>query len=298
MRSALILTLIPGLLAVTACGGGVPDDGRLGVTVSVEPHAFLAERVGGDRVVVRVLAGPGESPASYQPSDLQVTEVMRSSLFFRAGVPFERGKWLAAIRGVKDGPRIIDLRKGLDLRTMESGHFGEEGHAHGEHVTDDAKDPHLWLSPTMLIEQARIIADALVRADPAGAPVFESNLRELVGDLVGIRVLVREILAPIAGRDIHVFHPAYGYFCDEFGLRQIAIEAEGKEPSDQELTALLTRARADGVRAVFVQEQITGRAAKAIADSLGIALIRLDPLAGNVPENLIDMAKKMRSAFP
>lgn len=300
MRSLLFPFLIIVLLAFPACGGSGrgTDDGRLGVTVSVEPHAWLAERIGGDRVTVRVLVGPGESPASYQPSDLQVTDVMRSSIYFRTGVPFERGKWLAAIHAVDDGPEVVDLREGLSLRAMESGHLCEEGHDHGSHAGEDAMDPHLWLSPTNLIEQARLMADALVKADPDGAEIFEGNLREAVGDLVEARVEVRRILAPIAGKQIHVFHPAYGYFCDEFGLVQVAIEAEGKEPSDQELTALLTGAREDGARAIFVQEQITGRAAQAIADSLGISLVRLDPLARDVPENLIRMATKMRRAFP
>jgi zinc transport system substrate-binding protein len=296
MRSALRLVHLFLLLVFAACGDG-GSTGRLPVTVSIEPHAWLVERIGGDRVSVAVLVGPGESPHSYQPSDLQVTNVVRSVLYFRTGVPFERGKWLSAIRSAKD-LRVVDLREGVTLRTMESGHHGEEDRDHGEDAGAEALDPHIWLSPTAHIVQAEAVKDALVAADPEGRSDFESRFRELVADLVSARQQVREILAPIAGKRILVFHPAYGYFCDEFGLQQVAIEAEGKEPSDQELTALLAQARADGTRAIFVQEQISGRSAQAIAGTLGIALVRLDPLARNVPENLIRMAKLMRRAFP
>jgi zinc transport system substrate-binding protein len=297
----LTLLLIPTslLFAALGCGDGNVDDGRLGVAVSVEPHAYLARRIGGDRVTVRVLVGPGESPATYQPADLQVTEVMRSALYFRTGVPFERGKWLPSIREVRGGPVIVDLREGVELRTMEAGHDHEaEGHLHGEHAADDARDPHIWLSPRLLAVQAQTVAGALVAADPEGAPVFRDNLAGLLADLERVTAEVRGILAPIAGKKVHVFHPAYGYFCDEFGLTQVAIEAEGKEPSDRELTALLTQAREDGVRAIFVQEQITGRSAGAIAESLGVDLIRLDPLSRDVTGNYVRMANKMRSAFP
>jgi len=298
LRTTLLLFLVLAF-AITGCGAGDGADGRLRVAVSVEPHAYLAERIGGDRVTVRVLVGPGESPATYQPSDLQVTEIMRCDLYFRAGVPFERGKWLPSIRAARNGPLIIDLREGIELRMMDSGHHHEgEAHDPSERKGNEVRDPHLWLSPRLLKVQATTLAGALMAADSEGAEVYRENLAALLADLDRVTAEVREILAPVAGRRVHVFHPAYGYFCGEFNLIQVAIEAEGKEPSDRELTVLLSQARADGVRAIFVQEQITGRAAGAIAASLGVDLVRLDPLARDVTANYVKMANKIRSSFP
>jgi zinc transport system substrate-binding protein len=297
LRSLLVLILVALALASTACDGASVQSGRIGVVVSVEPHAFLVNRIAGDRVDLHVLVGPGESPATYQPTDLEVSRVMRARLFFRTGVPFENGKWLAAARSSGGNIRIVDLRDGIELRAMEAGHHhGEDDdHAADEAVEDD---PHIWLSPRLLAIQAKTVADALAAVDPDRAGIYRANLAGLQVELAGLTEELTVLLDRVRGRRIFVFHPAYGYFTDEFGLMQVAMEAEGKEPSDHELSGLLAKARADGVRAIFVQEQIVGRSAEVLADAIGAKLIRLDPLARDVPANLRDMAEKILSAFP
>jgi zinc transport system substrate-binding protein len=105
------------------------------------------------------------------------------------------------------------------------------------------------------------------------------------------------MLRPFAGRPLYVYHPAWGWFCDEFGLRQVSVEFEGKEPSDAELTGLLARARADAVRVVFVQPQIAGRSARAIADAVGARLEPLDPLRPDVLANLLEVAGRVAEAL-
>jgi zinc transport system substrate-binding protein len=97
---------------------------------------------------------------------------------------------------------------------------------------------------------------------------------------------IRRTLAPVRGRSFLVFHPAWGYLADEYGLKQVAIEIEGKAPADHELTALQQFARDEQVNVVFVQPQISGQAADAVAAAIGGRLEVLDPLAADVAANL------------
>jgi zinc transport system substrate-binding protein len=289
MRTA-ILGLVAVVLATAACGNGepVPAGGKMVVTTSVLPHAWLVRAVGGDRVEVLTLVGPGESPATYQPSDRQVSDVMRSTLFFATGVPFENGAWMKALR--QSDVEVIDLRKGLSLRHLCA--HRHEGDAH-EHA---GEDPHIWLAPKLLIRQAETVEYALSGADPDHAETYRDNLEATRKALEELDRDLAAALAGVKGRRLYVFHPSWGYFCDAYGLVQVPIEIEGKEPSESEVTKLVKRAREDAIEVIFVQPQIAGQSADAVARAGGATVRRIDPLAGDVPGNLRAVAERIAAA--
>jgi zinc transport system substrate-binding protein len=101
----------------------------------------------------------------------------------------------------------------------------------------------------------------------------------------------------LRGKTFFVFHPAWGYFADEYGLKQVAIEQEGKEPSDEEATALQRSARQQGVKVVFVQPQIASRGAEAVARAIGARVEVLDPLAPDVLDNLVRAARAIAASY-
>jgi len=277
--------------AVQTADGGKPR--TVTVAVSILPQTWLVGEIGGEHVRTITLVGPGESPHSYQPSDRQVSEVMRADIFFQIGIPLESGRWFQAIVG-SNRVAIVDLRQGLELREMNA-------HSHHDHGQDDAdpfgKDPHVWLNPKLLKRQARTVAKALADADPARAVTYETRLDAVLEKLDKLDETIRTLLEPHRGKAVFVFHPAWGYFCDEYGLRQIAVEIEGKEPTDHELTELHRLARKEQARVVFVQPQITGRAAKAIADTIGGRVEIADPLAEDVGENLLRLARAVAASY-
>jgi zinc transport system substrate-binding protein len=116
-------------------------------------------------------------------------------------------------------------------------------------------------------------------------------------DLDRLDARLRESLAPLKGRDFFVYHPAFGYFADAYGLRQIPVEIEGKEPTARQLARLIDRARAEGVRVIFVQPQFSAKSAQAIATAIGGSVIPLDDLAKDYLANLAAMAEKVRGAL-
>jgi len=274
----------------TGCGRGgerqSPATGEmLMAAVSIRPQLWLVERVGGEHVEVSSLLSPGDSPATYQPTDAQISLVMQSKVYFRIGVPFENGRWFQAIEG-PGGPIIVDLRRGIEMRYMQHRH-GREIEEHEEPAADrEESDPHIWLSPRLLKIQAATVAGTLSEIDPAHARDYRSNLQRLVEELDRVDVYIRDRLSSVRGRTFFVFHPAWGYFADEYGLRQEAIEIEGKEPSDHDLTEFQGRARQENIAVIFVQPQISSEAVEAVARAIGAEVRVLDPLLRDVAFNL------------
>lgn len=293
MRLAGILVAISiGL----ACGAVDPDAAPSALTVatSIAPHAWLIERIGGDHVVVHTVLRPGESPTTYQPSDAQVSRVLAGRAFFRSGVPFEEGSWFRALEGQLE---IVDLRQGVATRRMETHTHGGDDVGTRPPDLRDAVDPHIWLSPRRLVVQAGSVTATLQRLDPDHAGDYAARLSDLVAELDELDTWIADALAPYRERVFVVFHPSWGYFADDYGLRQVAIETEGKDPSDIEITDIQEKTRVLDVSVIFVQPQIAGKSARAIAGVLGLRVETLDPLAPDVVANLRHTTEVIAGGF-
>ena len=154
----------------------------------------------------------------------------------------------------------------------------------------DGGDPHIWLSPSVVASAATSIALSLESLDPAGASTYRRNLENLLRE---IEVLDREIAAGFAGIEngtILVFHPAWGHFADRYGLEQVAIEDDGKEPSPTHLVELIEEARRRGWSTVFVQRGFFDRSAEVVAQEIGAEVVVIDPMAYEWLENLRSVA--------
>ncbi|MDY7108022.1 MAG: zinc ABC transporter substrate-binding protein [Planctomycetota bacterium] len=300
--AALVLTsLVIALQAGCAGEGGDEGPDRLAVAVSIAPQAWLVEQIAGDAATITTLVRSGESPATYQPSDAQISELMKASVYFRIGVPFENGPWFEAIRA-SERVEVVDTRRGITLREVDAHRHHHDEAAHEENASGTGGhthglDPHIWLSPPLLKLQARTIAEALKTRDPARAAVFENRWTRLEQRLDELDEAIRRTLTPVRGRSFLIFHPAWGYFADEYGLKQVAIEIEGKTPTDHELTALQQFARNERIDVVFVQPQISGQAAEAVAAAIDGRIEALDPLAAEVEANLLRVADVLAEAL-
>ncbi len=309
-RAMLLAATLTSAAALPASAEPPPAD-KITVAVSILPQAYFVERIGGENVDVLVLVGPGQSPHSYDPTPRQIATLSKARVYFRIGVEFE-SIVMPRVRRMFPDMRVIDLRAGLKLRDMteEHGHDHDHGHSHDDehqpadeddHDAEDGdysgKDPHTWLSPLMAKAQARAVADALSDLDPAHSDVYQRSLQALQRDLDELHRELAEVLAPVKGQDVLVFHPAYGYFLDEFGLKQVPVEIAGKEPTARQLVELISRARKMRVRVIFVQPQFSEKSAAAIAEGIDGVVVPLDPLARDYLGNLRQMATKIKGAL-
>ena len=258
------------------------------VFVSILPQAYFVERVGGERVDVSVLVGPGYSAATYEPTPRQMAELGQARVYFRIGVPFEN-VWTERIIKANPNMKVVDTRRGIELLPMKARHHGEheDHHHHGKSL----KDPHIWTSLRLVKIQAQNICDALIGEDPAHTAYYENNLRAFHSDLDKLDREVTEILRNLKTRQFISFHPAWGYFARDYGLEQIPIEVEGKEPGARALADLIKRANQEGIKVVFVQAQFSTKNAETVARAIGGRIVRIDPLAKDFLKNMMKIAE-------
>jgi zinc transport system substrate-binding protein len=264
-----------------------PSD-SIKVFVSILPQVSFAERVGGERVDVSVMVGPGQSPATYEPRPKQMAELNKARLYFRIGVPFEN-VWMERISKANPNMKVIDTRRGIELLSMKA-HHRHDDEAHHHHG-NGMKDPHIWLSPRLVKIQAETMCDALIAEDSAHRSYYESNLRAFQADLDQLDGEIGEILKRIKTRKFIVFHPALGYFARDYALEEIPIQRQGKEPSAKILADLIEQAKEEGIKVVFVQQQFGHASAEMIARAIGGKVVYIDPLAKDYLENMRKIAE-------
>jgi zinc transport system substrate-binding protein len=274
------ITACAWLLAAAACtGGGEPaahggGAAQVRVTASLPPLAWLVDRVGGGRVTTAVLLPPGASPHAWEPSPRQLGELGGADLVVAVGDPhlsFEQ----------RQVDHLVRERPGVPIVRLVEVLNGE-----GERRHHDEEDPHAWVAPRNLRAAARTVAAELERVDPAGAAEYRANLAALEAELDALDAELEAAFAALDRRAFLVQHPAWGHLAAQYGLEQVAIEEEGKEPSPQRLVALVDRARREGFEVVLVQPGVSDVAARAVARELGAEVVTADPLAYDVPAAL------------
>ena len=259
---------------------------------SIVPVGTFVSRIGGDRVDVNVMVGPGDSPGTYDPRPRQMAALADSQVFFRVGVPFER-VWVPRIVAARPELPMIDLRDGIRLRSMDGGGHGESEAVDGEFMPD----PHIWTDPARVKIMAAHIRDTLVRLDPPGAAEYRANYRRFAEELDRLDRDIRTAFAGVPGRRFMVFHPAWGYFADAYGLTQIPIEIHGREPGPASLAKTVARARTIGIKAIFVQPQFSRANAEAVARAVDARVITADLLAADYVANLRRVATALAASL-
>lgn len=282
------------------------------VFVSIAPQKYFVERVGGQFVNVSVMVPPGASPHAYEPNPTQMRALAQAKIFFALGVEFEKNL-LPKIATLNPELRIVHTDAGIDKLPMishhhhrdrghDQGHDHTHNHGHGhdrsnDHQQNGGLDTHVWLSPDLVRIQARHILEALTALDGAHAPVYEANFKAFMADLDALDTDIRHSLSGKLGAAFMVFHPAWGYFARHYGLEQIPVELEGKEPKAQDLQLLIQRAKAEGIRVVFVSPQFSTRSAETIASAIEGQIIAINPLAENWMENMRTVAEKFKQVM-
>ena len=268
----------------------------LEVFVSVLPQATFVARVGGEDVKVSALTRPGQNHETFEPTPQQVADIARADLFIGIGMPFEQA-WLPRLRAANPRMRVLDAREGIDLLPLDHhDHEGDPGHAGPVPTADEAGDPHLWTSPLLAARMSASIRDTLAELDPAHAEDYGRNQAEFAAELAALDQEIRLQLKDLPSRTFLVFHPAWGYFAQAYGLTQVPIEQGGKEPGTRTLVTLIEQARRDQIRVVFIQPQSDPRFAEQIAHAINGQVIAIDPLAPDYVANLRAVARQIAAA--
>jgi len=296
---AIVSIIALGVAISCARPKATNDAGKTTIAVSILPQQYFLERIGGDRVKALVLVGPGQNPHSYEPTPSQMAELSGAKAWILSGTDFEIGL-VPTVKAQFPSIKIVDGTEGIAFRTLQENEreLGEDDdHLEGEDHHETNVDRHTWLGqePSKIISGR--IHDELVAADPAGKADYDANYAALIADIDAVYGDLKASLAPFSGKTVMVFHPAFGYFLDSVGLKQESVETGGKEPTAKTLSALIEKAKAEKVPAIFVQAQFPVAAAKAVADEAGAEVVMLDPLAPDWLDNIKKMGEALKKAY-
>lgn len=290
IRSNLCRLLIAVLLLsffaamFTACGRTQAEHAsQRKVLVSIEPQQFFVEKIAGTNVLVNVLVPPGGNPHAFEPTPKQMLNAGSSDVWFRLGESFE-ARAEAVLKSHNPNILVIDTREGIELISM-SGHRCQHCCSH------DDKDTHIWLSPRLAKIQAKTIAKALENRYPECQEQFEKNLELFLAELDELDQELASLFTQSETKAILVSHPAFGYLCRDYGLTQLSIEFEGKDPSPQQLTQLFQNVRNLNIKRVFTQEQYQNKGALLMAKELHAEVFSVDPYSRDYINNLKEIAK-------
>ncbi len=274
-------------------------ENSLPVYVSIPPQKFFIQSIGKDRVSVSVMVAPGANPHNYEPTPDQMKTLSSSRMYFAIGDPFET-VWLKKFSAANPNMKIIHTEDGIEKKPVHrreniffSSEGSEETHSHAHGIFD----PHIWLSPPLVMLQARNILLALVDEMPAQREFFEANYKNLVHELIALDADLRGVFKDDANKEFLVFHPSWGYFADAYRLTQNAVESEGREPKAKEMAHLIAYAKNRGIQAVFVQPQFSAKHAEIIAKEINGRVIHADPLAEDWMVNIKSVANAIQQAL-
>lgn len=299
-RSLRVAALMAVLMAVTVGGAfSQATTSALRVAVSIPPMREWVRRIAGDRVSVSLVMPPGSSPHAFEPSPKQLVELGSAQLWFTIGIDFEY-PLLPKVRAMYPKLGIVDVTKNIKFRTLRPGEKETDASPAGGPV-DPAltnRDQHSWLGYEQAKAEIAAVRDELIARDPAGAALYRSNYGAYMQEIDAVFAKLKAELMPLSGENVFVYHPAFGYFFDIFGITQVAVELGGKEPTQKELMALIEQAKRDKAKAIFTQAQFSESAAKAVAGAIGAAVVPIDPLAGDWLANLSRMGQALLRALP
>jgi len=283
LKILLVIGLLILALFVAGCSQAPQEqkDEKLNVIVSILPQKAFVKAVGGDLVNVKELIPPGASPETYNPSPSDLKAVEKANIYFRIGyIPFEKSH-VKKLSELNPNMNIVDTSANIQMRTFDEHDVTEE----------EGADPHIWLSPLLVKTQIDTIAQILSQKDPAHADIYNENAQNYKNQLDELDFEIRTELKDVNATDLMVFHPSWGYFADEFGLKEIAIEQSGKEPTAKQLQNLIKKAKDNNIKVIFVSPEFDKNVAKSLADEIGAVVISIDPLSEDYINNLGNVAR-------
>lgn len=266
--ASVVLVLVAALALMTFTTSCTPaeETGKIGVIVTIAPLADFVENVGGEKVQVTIMVPPGADPHTYEPTPRQMVAVSEAEMYIKvgSGVEFEL-TWLDDIIEQNPDMLVADCSQGIELM---------------------GTDPHIWNSPVNAKVMVESICEGLIQVDPDNEDYYTERKDDYLTQLNILDGYIHYKLDGFTNRNFMIYHPAFGYFANEYGLTQLAVEHGGKEPTLQVMQDCIDKANYYDLQYLFVAPQFTTEACQTIATEIGGQTAPMDPLPQNYIANM------------
>jgi len=274
--SRILLLLIFPLLIWSCHSSNIQENL---ISVSIVPEKYFVEQIAGDDFEVNIIIPPGASHSDYDPSPSNMAAMGRSVAYFRMGsIGFEQSL-IDKIAELNPNMKIYDLSEGVhlvespevlgDVQCQENYHH----HHHGSY------DQHIWMSARKAKIIAKNICNAVSGLKPDRASFYHDNLTAFLQKMDTLDAVTQRKLADLSVHAFVIFHPALTYYAEDYGLEQIPLEVDGKEPSVAWMQRVVTEIENKNVRLIFTQGEYSQAAAVAVSETTGVELQAINPLS-------------------
>ena len=268
IKKLAILLIFSTLLG--GCSGISKECDKKTIYVTIAPLRAIVEEITGGDYNVEILVPKGASPESFEPTAKQLVDLNEAELVFSVGlINFEQN----LIGSVEHSERLVNLSNGIELLAGSCSHCN---HAHTHGI-----DPHIWTSPRALKRVVENVGSAMMKIAPDSVK-YRDNANKLMCKLDSLDLLCSNKIQANNVKAVMIYHPAFTYYAKDYGIEQISVEQDGKEPSPRQLTALVERARRYNISKVLIQPQYSKDKLRALASECGAEIVEVDPLSEDI----------------
>lgn len=278
-----------------SCGNSTNQNSKKEVvTVSIPPIKYLVDRISGNEFNVNVMVSSGACQETYEPTPSQMKEVARSTIFFGiSNLEFEQ-KWLQNIKANNPSLTYTNLANGIYAEPTTCPHDAADDDGH--HHSHGGVDPHFWLSPKNFKVMAKATYSELVKLFPTKKSSYTQNYNALVASIDSVDAAATIKLTTLKQKKFIIYHPALSYFAQEYGLEQISIEKDGKEPDANHIKELIATAKANGIKKIFVQKEFDMNIIKSFASEIGATIEPINTFAYDWSKSMNQIINTLYSA--
>lgn len=267
------IPLLFALVCLTACKKTATEEKNNLIGVSIEPLRYFTEKIAGGGFKVASMVPSGYSPENYDPSPSQLMKMADCQVFFKVGNLGFENTWFQKVTKNYPDCRCFSL---------------------SDAIVSQPDDPHTWTSPRNARKFCLFICNELSKIDSVHASVFRQNTETLLHHIDSVDAQIRMILDSVANRTFVIAHPALSYFAQEYGLKQLSMETEGKETSVQDMQQLVLQCHEDKVQVILVQKEFNKAAAEALAKEIHAQTMEINPLNYEWDIEMTNIAKAIR----
>lgn len=296
-RKGIFIGLLLVTLVLGACGNGEKEKdnassaGNMTVYTTVYPLQYFAERIGGDTVSVKSIYPAGSDEHTFDPTQKEMMKLADADLFFYIGLGLEGFVENAEKTLNNQNVKLLPVADHIDPSKLMVGHHHHEGddHEHDEHEHAEGQvDPHVWISPVLSIELAAAVRDGLIEQSPKNKELYDANFETLKSDLKELDKEFVSMAEEAPSKTFFVSHAAFGYLANEYGLQQIAIAGLNtqNEPSQKELTKIVTEAKEQHVKTILFEQNVSSKLTKVVQNEIGADSAILHNLSVRTKEDI------------
>ena len=264
MKNILLIIIILFSIITITCNNNDNKNasGKLQIYTSVYPIYDFTKKIGGEKITVYNMTKAGAEPHDFEITSKDMANLSKADLFIYNGGGMEH--WVDSVKDALQNIKYIDSSSNIN--------------------NQDNLDPHFWLSPKNAKIQMENIKNGLIEIDSESKDYYQSNYNLYANRLDELDNKIKISLSNIKNRNLVLTHPAFGHFCKEYSLNQIAIARDEADP--KAMAEIITFIKNNDIKAIFYEEFSSSKLVDSIAKETQIKILTLNPIESLSEKNI------------